>query len=69
MLVNEIATFAARFNVSPSDARALPAVFENAAKKVNMSVRGLVSTATYNNRELGEYLAAAARKVAPELDK
>jgi len=62
-MVNEIATFAARFNVSIADAYKLPAVFEVAARKVGMPVRELVSQATYSNKALGQYLAGIAKTV------
>jgi hypothetical protein len=62
-MVNEIATFAARFNVSVADAYKLPAVFEVAARKVGMPVRALIATATYSNQALGQYLAGVAKTV------
>jgi hypothetical protein len=62
MTTLEIATFAARFNVSVAAAVALPTVFEVAARKVGMPVRALIATATYSNPALGEYLAKAARE-------
>lgn len=62
-MVNEIAIFAARFNVSVADAYKLPAVFDVAARKVGVPVRSLVATATYSNQALGEYLAGIARTV------
>lgn len=61
---NELATFAARFNVAVADAYVLPALFERTAQMVNLPVRALLSQATYSNQALGEYLANAARKVA-----
>lgn len=64
MLHSELATFAARFNVSVADAYVLPAVFERCAEKVNMPVRALLSQATYSNNALGDYLAKVARDVA-----
>ena len=64
MLTQEIAVFANRFNLNPNEAVWLPATFENIAKKVGMSVRGLVSEATYNNRELGEYIATTIKGLA-----
>lgn len=65
-MLQDLATFAARFNISHKDAYVLPALFEGAAKKVGMLPRVLVAEATWNNRALGEYLANAARKVALE---
>lgn len=56
-------SFAAAFAVSPSDAYVIPALFENAAAKVGMSVSGLLAEVALN-RKLGEYLAQAARKAA-----
>lgn len=65
-MLNEIAVFAARRNVSVADAYVLPALFERAAEMAKMPVRALLSQATYTNEALGEYLANAARKVAAE---
>jgi len=63
-MLQDLATFAARFNVSPKDAYVLPALFERSAQKVNMAPRALVTEATFRNPALGEYLANAARQVA-----
>jgi hypothetical protein len=63
-MLQDIATFAARFNVSVQDAYVLPAVFERSAQLVGMQPRALVAEATFRNPVLGEYLANAARKVA-----
>lgn len=65
-MINEYAIFASRFGISPSVAYVLPALFEGAAKKVNLPVRALLSQATYSNQALGSYLADCARKVAEE---
>lgn len=65
-MLNELATFASRFNVSAADAYVLPALFERSAEMAKMPVRALLSQATYSNNALGEYLAEAARKVARE---
>lgn len=65
-MLQDLVTFAARFNVSHNDAYVLPALFEGAAKKVGMAPRALVAEATFNNNALGEYLAGCARKVALE---
>lgn len=65
-MLQDIATFAARFNVSVADAYVLPAVFERSAQLVGMQPRALVAEATFRNQALGEYLANAARKVACE---
>lgn len=62
----ELATFAARFSISPKDAYVLPALFERSAQLAGLPVRALLSQATYTNQPLGEYLANAARKVAQE---
>jgi hypothetical protein len=62
----EYVSFATRFSIAPKDAYVLPALFERAAEKVGLSARALLSQATYSNPALGEYLAAAARKVAAE---
>lgn len=64
MLVQEFATFAARFNVAVEDAYVLPALFENAAEKANVPLRGLLAEATYRNNPLGEYMAKVAKTVA-----
>ena len=66
MLTNEIAVFAARFNISAADAFVLPALFEHSANLAKMPLRSFVAEATYRNNPLGEYLASAARKVAAE---
>jgi hypothetical protein len=63
-MLQDLATFAARFNVAVADAYVLPALFERSAQSVGMAPRALVAEATFNNRALGEYLAKAARKVA-----
>lgn len=63
-MLQDIATFAARFNVSVQDAYVLPALFERSAQKVGMQPRALVTEATFRNPALGQYLADAARKVA-----
>jgi len=62
----EYVSFASRFGISVQDAYVLPALFERSAQMAGMPVRSLLSQATYSNRELGEYLAKAARKVARE---
>lgn len=64
MLHQDLATFAARFNIAPADAYVLPALFERTAQMAGLPVRAFVSRATYSNPALGEYLATAARKVA-----
>lgn len=63
-MLQDLATFAARFNIAPADAYVLPALFERSAEKVEMAPRALVAEATFRNRALGEYLADCARKVA-----
>jgi hypothetical protein len=65
-MTNELATFAARFSIQSKDAYVLPALFERSAQIAGISVRALLSQATYSNPALGEYLATAARKVAAE---
>lgn len=65
-MLNDLATFAARFNVSVANSYVLPAVFERSAQKVGMTPRALVTEATFNNNKLGEYLAEVARIVATE---
>lgn len=62
----DLTAFASRFNINPADAFVLPALFENAAAKVGMSPRALITEATFRNNALGEYLADAARKVAAQ---
>lgn len=61
----ELATFALRYNLAPSVAYILPALFERTAQMVNLPVRAMISRATFDSA-LGEYLANAARKVAAE---
>lgn len=65
-LHNELAAFAARFNISAADAYVLPALFERTAQMAKMPVRALLSQATFTNNALGEYLANACRKIAAE---
>jgi hypothetical protein len=64
MLVQDLATFAARFAIPANVAYVLPALFEHVGEQVGMAPRALVAEATYRNRALGEYLAKAAVKVA-----
>jgi hypothetical protein len=64
MLHQDLATFAARFAISPAQAFVLPALFERVAQMAGRSTRQMVVDATYNNRELGEYLASVAKEVA-----
>ena len=64
----ELATFAARFSLSPSQAVVLPALFEKAAEKTGREVRALISQATFSNQELGEYLAEVAQTVARQME-
>lgn len=63
-MTNEYAIFATRFNVPASAAYVLPALFEKAAASQGMATRALLNTATFNNRELGEYLAGVAKRIA-----
>ena len=65
-MLQDLATFAARHNISVKDAYVLPALFERSAQMVGMAPRALVAEATFRNPALGEYLANAARKVAAE---
>jgi hypothetical protein len=65
-MTQELAVFAARFNVAVADAYVLPALFERSAQMAKMPVRALLAEATYNNNALGVYLANAAAKVANE---
>lgn len=65
-MTQELAIFAARFNVSVEDAFVLPALFERSAEMAKMPLRAFIAEATYRNNPLGEYLANAARKVATE---
>lgn len=62
-MLNDLATFARRFNVSLADAYVLPALFERTAQKVSMAPRSLLAQ-TFTNNALGEYLAECAHKVA-----
>jgi hypothetical protein len=63
-MLNELAIFASRFNVSVNDAYVLPALFERTAQHAHMNLRGFIAEATYRNNALGEYLAKCAAKVA-----
>ena len=62
----DLIAFAARFNIKPSEAHVLPALFERSASKVGMAPRALLAEATYRNNKLGHYMAECARKVALE---
>jgi hypothetical protein len=62
----EYAAFAARFALTPAQAYVLPEIFEISAWARRMGVAALVADATYRNRELGEYIAAAAKRVAEQ---
>lgn len=64
--MTDLATFAARFSLTPDQAVTLPAIFDKAAQSVGMPVRALVSQATFTNHALGEYIAEVARKVQQE---
>jgi len=66
MVEEELVVFAMARGLAPNEAMVLPALFEKAADEVGMSVRGLISSATYSN-EVGEYLAKVAREVARKL--
>jgi hypothetical protein len=67
-MLQDLATFAARFAIPANAAYVLPALFERVGQQVDMEPRTLVTEATFRNRPLGEYLAKAALKVA-EADK
>ena len=60
---NEIAIFAARFNVTAIEATALPQLFAKAAKISNVGIGSMINLATYSNNELGEFIAKTARNV------
>jgi len=64
VLVGKINVFANKYEVSPNVAMMLPAVFKNAASKVNMNVEELVDAATEKNAELALYLITIADKCA-----
>ena len=64
MLTSEIATFAARYSISPNIAYTLPAIFDKVAAISGKSVRQTVADATYHNAELGDYIAKIAREVS-----
>lgn len=66
--MQDLVAFASRFNLSPSQAVVLPALFDNAAVKCNMPSEQLVVEATYHNKALGEYLASVAVIVAEEVE-
>ncbi len=66
MLHSEMAIFASRQGLTAAEAVVLPALFDRAATETGRTVRGLVSTATYGNPAVGEYLASVARQVAQE---
>lgn len=64
LVVNEIATFAARHNVPVELAHTLPAIFNKIAEIGNKPVRAIISQATYSNVELAEYIKELAAQVA-----
>jgi hypothetical protein len=61
--------FALAFNVPPSVAYVLPALFERAARMAGMAPHTLLQAACTGNRKLGIYLAECAHKVAEEVNK
>lgn len=61
-------TFAELYNLAPSEAHVLPALFEKAASEANMDLGVFIDTAIYRNKELGEYMADTARKIASTLE-
>jgi hypothetical protein len=63
-MINDLAIFASRFNVSVADAYVLPALFERTAAIAKMPVRAFIGQATFSNNALGQYLADCAKKIA-----
>lgn len=61
---NELATLAARANMTVAAATALPAVVERMAAMVGMHERAFVAEATYRNQGLLDYVARIAEEVA-----
>lgn len=64
LIHSEIADFAIRFNISPSVAYTLPAVFDKIAEAAGQPVRAIIAQATYTNPALGEYIRQVAHEVA-----
>ncbi|HAG73531.1 MAG TPA: hypothetical protein DCL66_15140 [Gammaproteobacteria bacterium] len=64
VLVEKINVFAKKYGVPPNVAMMLPAIFKNAAGKVDMDVEDLVDVATEKNAELALYLITIADKCA-----
>lgn len=62
------AIFAERYGIPPEDGYVLPALFERAAEKVEVSASFLLFRALANS-ELGEYMAGLAKQVADEMRK
>jgi hypothetical protein len=67
MIASEIATFAARFSISPTVAYTLPAIFEKVAYVAGKSVRQTVADATYHNNDLGHYISDVAHRAHKEI--
>jgi hypothetical protein len=66
LLLNQIATFASRYQVPVEHAHVLPALFDNVAKGANMTPSSLVNQATWSNEPLALYLVEVAAQVAAE---
>ncbi len=58
-------TFAIQYGLGPGVVIALPALFERAAKELDMSIIELAER-TVKNKDLGEYMAEMADKVSAE---
>lgn len=64
--LQNIASFARRYNIAAADAYVLPAVFERAAALVGLPRQTLTERALLS-RELGDYLASVALSVLRSL--
>ena len=64
-MINQLATFAATYNITPAQAVALPALFEKCASEMKMTPRAMYCAAM-ESKQVGEYMASVARKVGDE---
>ena len=62
-MTNELQILAARANISPAQAVALPAAITKMAQIVGMHERAFIAEATYRNAELRAYIASICAEV------
>jgi hypothetical protein len=58
--------FAEQNRLTPAEAAVLPALFEKAAKAVQMDYSQFCTEATHHNCALGDYLSKVAKRIAKE---